>query len=194
VSGSFPNDFDTVDIDDIVVDTRESPAVQTSSLADASTRTARGFATASAPRPGYVACPKNGAYYARPVLKKLGGYFDPDTKLWFVPREHTEDAFAACHEGAAKNAEFTAAEVARLLKIDTADPQTPTDCCWECGGSLYEARTNAAGASWPGTSPILKTGAVIDDAYCGCVDRGDQRRRHRPDFSGAAARSTRRRY
>lgn len=136
-----------------------------------------GFAPPNS-QPGFVPCPKRGSFHAKAVLKQLGGHFDWDEKLWYVPVAQRDKAFAACKEAERRNAELIPDEVATLMQPAETDFGT----CWECGGPLGEYPKNAAGAQWAGTTLRLKPGAKPDEAYCGCVERGDSKRRHRPDF------------
>jgi hypothetical protein len=132
--------------------------------------------------PGFVPCPNRGSFYAKAVLKALGGHFNWDNKTWYVPVARRDEAFAACAEAHKRNTALVVEEVAHLLGETEAAAVGESRTCWECGGSLYEYPKSPAGATWTGTQQRLKPGALVDEAYCGCVERGDSKRRHRPDF------------
>lgn len=134
---------------------------------------------------GYVTLPKgSGTFYARNAFKQMRGYFDPDTKTWRVPKEHVEAAMQAITAANERSADLTAQDVAELLNTTPGNvPASDIATCWECGGPLKEWMTRM------GTRALhLKAGAIEAEDYCGCVERGDSKRRHRPDFRGTAGR------
>ena len=136
-----------------------------------------------------------GTYYARFVLSRLGGSFDKVTKLWSLPLDMAALGEEACRLGSREMRELQIDEpqVADILfragvrggksytpPSDALGTTDPTALCWECGQSLYGRPHVSGPANF--RHGQLKEGAVVAEAYCGCVERGDAKTRHRPRF------------
>lgn len=149
--------------------------------------------TAPAPPEDYYAIPGNSTTYeAREALKALGGFWDPEAKCWYLPKDNRTKANAVLNEAvmAASLHKNNPDAVAELLRRNVPikgmpQPQPVDVTCWECGQSLYEGPSNGGAARFRSvpTRTTLRAGAVIEERYCGCAGRNERpRSAGRPNF------------
>lgn len=204
-----PPESDDITMDDFLDGLSKGPATTKSFTVDygkptgANVNSGGGRKRRKAPEPpeGYYAIPGGGSTFdARGHLKQLGGYWDAEAYCWYMPVEKKADATRALNEAtiAASLHQNNPDAVQELLRrnVPLRGMARPVEAvlCWECGGKLYgdvmdshagpaHFRQTRFNAEPPRSTGQLHAGAVLEERYCGCVERGDKpAAQGRPNF------------
>ncbi len=98
----------------------------------------------------------HGAYYAKERLKQLGGFFDPATKRWHVPRQNAELAAHHVALGRAANRVLEQdPELPAVRPVREREALAAKVVCWECGAAV-------------------RVDMLAGDYYCGCAEQRAQ--------------------
>ena len=96
-------------------------------------------------------------YEVREQLKKLGGYWDPEARVWLIPERRYDEAVAIVAKGPDPST-VPGNQTRPFVGVDWGkpDPQVETRACWECNVSFTKAQVKKTG-SWA-------------QYWCGCTE------------------------
>lgn len=174
-----PDDWKDMGMDDFLDDLDKTPARKTFRQSPGSNKAST--KTAPSPPPDYYTVPGNSTTYeARGHLKALGGFWDPDARCWYLPKQARTDVNKVLNEAVIatslhkNNPDVIAELIRRNVPVTGMPPPVNNPLCWECGRTLYDAADSRA-AHFASTGRLqLRQGAVVEERYCGCVERNER--------------------